>query len=196
MSIHNPRHHDPQGIEPSYADWQSLPHYYGDIVRELFVGAVVLMLFAAPFYGDSLQTEIPFEIAAAIIVVGLAALTNPWKRYIIVADAVAAGVGVAVYEIWAVWEYQWISAIAFSLREIIAIIFMLAFYFSIKTLRAMVLHQIGERHVVAEAPEIIELDTEEDETTLAPEERAMRSVDGKNPLLREESVVEDDVGGD
>src|SRR3989344_7448789 len=79
----------------------AVPHYYGDIVRELFVAVAALIVVGAPFYADTLSTELPYEIAAALILAGLAALVNPHNKPFLIANAVAAGVGLLIYENWA-----------------------------------------------------------------------------------------------
>jgi hypothetical protein len=138
--------HVPYGDRYGYsATGETVSHYYGDLVREFFLGAAAVMLLAAPFYGDDINVEFPLEIAAALIVVCLAALTNPWKKSILTADAIVAGVGMVIYQTWALSGYGTTSYTAFVLREAISIIFLFAFYFSVKTVRAMLLHQIGKR---------------------------------------------------
>ena len=138
--------HVPYGDRYGYnTSGETVSHYYGDLVREFFLGAAAVMLFTAPFYGDNIRAEFPFIVIGALIVVCLAALTNPWKKLILTADAVVAGVGMIVYQIWALDGYGIASYTAFVFREAISILFMFAFYFSVKTVRAMVLHQIGKR---------------------------------------------------
>jgi hypothetical protein len=138
--------HVPYGDRYGYnSSGETVSHYYGDLVREFFLGVAAVMLFAAPFYGDDVRAEFPFIVIAALIVVCLAALTNPWKKSVLVADAIVAGVGMVVYQVWALNEYGITSYTSFVFREAISIIFMFAFYFSVKTVRAMLLHQIGKR---------------------------------------------------
>lgn len=119
-------------------------HYYGDIVRQVFVAASAVMLVASPFYADSLKSEIPFYVAGALVLIILAALTNPHNRSVLLADAVAAGVGVAIFEVWALGSYETSTWVEFLLRQGIALLFLVAFYFSMKTVRAFSMHQIGK----------------------------------------------------
>ena len=166
-----------------------VPHYYGDIVRQLFLGGAALLLFAAPFYADSITSELPYEIAAGLAVVCLAALTNPWKRWVITSDAITAGIIAVVYEWWALTGYDTITPIAFVLRQATAIIFLFAFYFSVKTVRAMALHQVGrreERDEFSDASDASEIEKEE-----TPREEEVME-DG----LGEPAAEEDDKGGD
>ena len=138
------------GRVPSKNAWQDVPHYYGDIIRQLMLGAAALMLFASPFYENPGRPELPLIVIGTVAVVGFAALTNPWKKSVLIGDAIVTGVGMVVYQWWALDGYDSDSSIAFVLREALAVIYMFAFYFSVKTVRAMILHQVGKRDSVDE----------------------------------------------
>ena len=125
--------------------WSKISHYYGDTVRQLMIAAAALMLIAAPYYTDDLSTELPFIVVGTVILVCVAALTSPWKRGVISADAIASGVGLVIFEMWALLGYSESAPLQFVLREALAILFLFALYFSTKTLRSMLLHQIGQR---------------------------------------------------
>lgn len=156
--------HVPYGDRYGYiSTGETISHYYGDFVRDFLLGAAVVMLFAAPFYGDNVRAEFPFEVIGALVLVCLAALTNPWKKSVLTADAVAASVGMIVYQVWALNGYGTASYTAFVFREAISIIFLFAFYFSVKTVRAMILHQIGKRASVDEFSEAGSVSSEETE---------------------------------
>lgn len=141
-------------------------HYYGDQVRQLFVAAAALILIAAPFYSDSLRVELPFEIVGALILVALAAFANPHNRTVFIASAVAAGIGVVIYEMWAIYGFEDSTWVQFTLREVIAVILLVAFYFNMKTVRAFVLHQVGKHD---EAGEFDEPNTPKEKKTWAGE---------------------------
>lgn len=151
-----PRSETPQGFEPSYASFTSIEHYYGSAVRELLLGAAILMLVTSPLYADQLTSEFPFEVLGAIVAVCCAALTNPYKRWVMGANAVVSGVGFVIFQSWAIMDFDASDPIAFVLREAISIVWLFALYFSMKTFRAMTLHQIGTQSLVEE-------DEEEDE---------------------------------
>src|SRR3989344_2051869 len=123
---------------------KQVSHYYGDTVLQIFIATAALMLLTAPFYGDTLRIELPFEIAGALILVALAALANPHNKTSMVANAIAAGVGMVIFETWALYLYQESSWAQFTLREIVAVLFLVAFYFSTQTVRAFVMHQVGK----------------------------------------------------
>lgn len=135
---------EPHGLEPSYAWAVNIPHYYGDIVRQLFLGGAALMLLASPLYATSLKMEFPFEVLGAFLAVGFGALTSPHNRWIMVGNTIIAGTGMVIFAGWGLMEYEFISPIAFVLRLAIAAVCLFTFYFAVKTVRAMSLHQIGK----------------------------------------------------
>jgi hypothetical protein len=133
------------GFEPSYATFNPIEHYYGDTARELLLGGTILMLLTSPLYADRLTVEFPFEMAGALVAVCFAALTNPWKRWAVMGDAIVAGVAAVIFQGWAILDFSSDNPIPFVFREAIAIVAIFALYFSVKTVRAMVLHQVGKQ---------------------------------------------------
>src|SRR3990167_7666953 len=114
---------------PHYPRFEQIPHYYGDVVRMLFLVAAVVMLGGAPFYADMLKQQLPFLIVGAAVMVMLAATTNPWSVMVMRLNAVVSGVGAVVFEYWALTNYQPGSPIEFALRQVIAPISGSAFSF-------------------------------------------------------------------
>ncbi|MEK7509728.1 MAG: hypothetical protein AAB605_03370 [Patescibacteria group bacterium] len=122
----------------------SIPHYYGNYVRQIFMVAGVAMLVGAPFLINRVPDLVPFQIGGAIALVVLAALTSPRKQFIIVANVIAAALGVLVFEWLSILAYRAENMIAFVLLEAVTIAFLFALYFSTKTLRAMFYRQLGK----------------------------------------------------
>jgi hypothetical protein len=122
---------------------EGVAHYYGDVVRQVLIVTAALMLIAAPFYADNLRVELPFEVAGALILAGIAALISPHNRSAMFGSAIATGVGVVLFETWALYSYGDSSVAQFTLRQIIALSFLTGFYFSVKTVRAFVMQTIG-----------------------------------------------------
>ena len=127
-----------------------IPHYYGDFVRKLFLFLAALILVIEPFLARSLPWILPFEIAGAVVLVFLAALTSPTKQMVMVANAFAAAIGMIGFEAIALYSFFSGSVPLFLAREIFAVMCLLALYFSVKTIRAMVLGIIGTRAVTGE----------------------------------------------
>jgi hypothetical protein len=121
----------------------AIPHYYGDYVRQIFITVGAIMLVIAPFLvSRGAAGLVPFEIAGAIILVFLAAITTPKKQWVLMADAIAAAAGVLVFEILALGAYAAESWFAFIALEGVTIAFLFALYFSLKTVRNMILGQV------------------------------------------------------
>ena len=136
------------GVRFSMGFLRPRPHHH-DItsVKQLLLGAAVLMLVSAPFYGESLRVELPFELIGALVIVSLVAITRTMERVILTADAIAAGVGLSIYQTWALFGYIGAGhalSIAFVLRETLAVLFMFAFYFSVMASRSMIIREAGE----------------------------------------------------
>lgn len=126
-------------------------HYYGDYVRKLFLTAAVAMFLFAPFVGGALlPVLIPIQIGGGVMLIILAALTNPKNKLVMLADSTAAGVGVLVFETSALVEYFSGDYLSFTVHEVLALVLMFALYFSVKTVRAMQLGQIGKREAPGE----------------------------------------------
>ncbi|MCR4280867.1 MAG: hypothetical protein NUV88_00855 [Candidatus Kaiserbacteria bacterium] len=109
-------------------------------VRQLMLGAAVVMLLTAPFYGDSLLIELPFVLIGAGVLASLSAITRATEKTILTADAVAAGVGMCIYQTWALLGYDQAVSIAFILREILVVLFLFIFYFSVMASRSMIVN--------------------------------------------------------
>ena len=128
--------------------WPAVPHYYGDTIRQLFIANAGLILIGAPFYADSLSAELPFRDFGGTHPCGACGARESAQKSFLFANAVAAGVGLLFYETWALSNYETSTWMQFIWRELIAIIFLVAFYFSVKTVRAFILHQIGKSQQV------------------------------------------------
>jgi len=131
----------------------SIPHYYGDYVRQIFVVTGAAMLILAPFLVNRAPALLPFEIGGAIVLVILAALTNPKKVWVLMADTLAAGVGIIVFESLAIAAYASGNWLAFIALEVVTLAFLFALYFSLKTVRTMMFGQIGKSAAYGEFSE-------------------------------------------
>ncbi len=129
---------------------RNIPHYYGDSVRQLLLGAAALMMIFSPLYSDTLRQQFPLIIIGALLAAAFAALMNPRDKWVVLGSAIVSGTGLVIYAMWGMYGYDSVNPIAFMLRVVIAVIFLFAFYFSMKTLRAFMLRQIGKRETVDE----------------------------------------------
>ncbi len=126
-----------------YFERHAVEHYYGDHVRAFFVGTAVLVAVAMPIYGNLLPLSNLFGILFVIILVLLAGLTNPHGPTVLVADTCIAAIGILIFEATAISLYASATLPLFVCREAATLLLLFAFYFSVKTLRAMALGKIG-----------------------------------------------------
>lgn len=119
----------------------TLQHYYGDIVRYLFIVAAILMVIGLPIFQNYIQGPLIISIIA-IVVLGIAAgLTNPKQKISAVVNLIISIFGFIIF------TYTSVNAInqapsddKFLLTNIIlSIMFLFATYFAMKTVRAEML---------------------------------------------------------
>lgn len=134
----------PERRKQDIFEFPRVPHYYGDAVRTLFISSSVLMIVGAPFYSDD-YANVQYIVIGVIAMVALAAMTNPRKMWLAVCDAIVSGIGLGVYGTWALHGYHADEPLAYVLRGAIAVLFLFTFYFSMKTMRAMMMRQVGKR---------------------------------------------------
>ncbi len=116
-----------------------IEHYYGDVVRRLFLASAVLMLATYPFLKDLIPETPVFSIFAIVMIVLFAGLTNPRQVWVAVANMILSGVGLLIFGFYAFQFYAAYtpSSSIFWVNQILGILFLIAFYFSVKTLRGM-----------------------------------------------------------
>lgn len=127
-----------------------IPHYYGDTVRRIFVGAAAGLLILSPFTASEVPAVLGVGVAFALILALLAAITNPQKQWSMIANAIASGIGVLLGEVFALASFSAKEYLAFLISEAFVIAFLFALYFSVKTVRAMILNRIGKKGVFGE----------------------------------------------
>jgi hypothetical protein len=150
------------------------------------------MLVGAPFYASIFRIELPFEIGGAVILVALAALTNPHSKRVMYLNAICSGVGLVVYETWALFDYDTSTWLVFLLRELIALMFCGAFYFSMKTLRAMLLNKIGKEEEPGEFGEKYSAAALMSRDEAHEEEENIYHFEEKERNILEEKIVPDE----
>lgn len=116
-------------------------HYYGDTVRKLFLLAAIFMLIMLPFMNRFLEVPLYLSILIAIGISIFAGITNPVQKWSVVFDFAIALFGSIIAEYQAVVGYTNYSVFhrTFWANQIVAIIFLIALYYSTKTVRGMFL---------------------------------------------------------
>lgn len=122
---------------------EEIYHYHGDKVRILLLVSVALAFIAIPLWGHLMPFGTVFEVISGIAAITLAGLTNPHSRWIMTLNVIATAVGAFLLELSAI-SFRTNDSLALMLmREVSAIVLIIALYYSVKTLRAMAQGKIG-----------------------------------------------------
>ncbi len=118
-----------------------MQHYHGDTTRVLFVVAAVGMLIAETF-----GSEMPFSplvtVIFAVTLVIAAGITNPAQAWIHIANILISVIGALSFAPAAIGRYQDTSTLfdlTFFFTEALALLFLIATYFTVKTIRGILL---------------------------------------------------------
>ncbi|MGH7246401.1 MAG: hypothetical protein ACREGI_05730 [Candidatus Levyibacteriota bacterium] len=115
----------------------TVSYYHGDKVRRLSLAGALVMVITMPFFIHRLPVSVYGAIFIIILVGFFAGLTNPKQFWSSLFDVLASLFAFCMFEYYAVTVYLEHSITdSFAwVNELLAIIFFLAFYFSIKTVR-------------------------------------------------------------
>ena len=128
---------DYDSVQPTLTPPTALPHYYGDIVRKLFLLGGLIMLLALPFFNQFLPVPAFVSMLAVLVIGVIAGFTNPLQRWVMLIDIIVSLIGLAAFEYHAISQYNDIPILLFGIDQLLAIIFFFALYFSTKTLRGV-----------------------------------------------------------
>lgn len=118
-------------------------HYYGDVVRFLFLLAAVIMLITLPFLNPNLPVPLILSILIILTIGLVAGITNPLQKSTAVITTGISSIALVVFEYYAVTTYLTYSftSLLFIVNQILALIFLFALYYSTKTLRAKLIEK-------------------------------------------------------
>lgn len=115
------------------------PHYYGDIVRRLFLTGSLVMLASLPFFAHMFLTSTAVPVFIVLLFGLAAAWTSPAQKVVALANALISGAAVVLFAYFASsFQYDHTDWHEYAIRVFtlgLAINFFFAFYFSIKTVR-------------------------------------------------------------
>ncbi|MDD5050917.1 MAG: hypothetical protein PHV93_04265 [Candidatus Pacebacteria bacterium] len=123
------------------------PHYYGDIVRQALFAIGIIMIIGLPIFTDKINFSAFFIILGILGVNLFAGLTNPKQTVSIWGDFIVSFIGLVFFELIAFFyyaAYHRVLDLYFWFNQIIAILFFVSLYFSVKTLRGMLVGSIEE----------------------------------------------------
>ncbi len=131
------------------------PHYYGDTVRWLFMIAAIGMLLMLPAVSNILNIPAVVSVIGILILGFAAGFTNPKQLWDAVVNAIISAGGFLMFETVAVWTYQQnfntAQAERFFLANVgLGLVFLIAIYFSVKTLRGLLLSEDNHEPITKE----------------------------------------------
>jgi glucan phosphoethanolaminetransferase (alkaline phosphatase superfamily) len=87
---------------------RGLKHYYGDLIRVLFITAGALMIVALPFFKDQVSAIVsPMAAIFSILVLGLlAGFMSPRQKWVSIVNALVSFFAVLVFEYYAILSYK------------------------------------------------------------------------------------------
>ncbi len=112
-----------------------LSHYYGDIVRALFLIGGIVMMLALPFFKNLIPAPYFVSIFALVVIATTAGLTAPSRRWTMRLNLFVSFLGFAVFEYFAVTQYGEVDPALFLTNQLLAFVFFFSFYYSVKTSR-------------------------------------------------------------
>lgn len=114
------------------------PHYYGDFVRVLFLAAAVVLMVGVPVYPEIFPFDILSNVIFILVIGLLAGITNPRQYWIANVNTVVSALSLIVFEYYAVADSEMLRSldVPFFAKQLLALIFFFALYYSVKTSRA------------------------------------------------------------
>jgi len=115
-------------------------HYYGDVVRRLFILSAVLMIATLPFLSNRLPVSVPVSILVIVVLSIAAGFIAPRNRFAIYVNFAVSVTAVIIFEYYAVLFYKAYSAkdSLFIADQSLAVIFLFASYYASKTIRSLI----------------------------------------------------------
>jgi hypothetical protein len=112
-------------------------HYYGDLIRKLFMIGAAVMVVGLPFIGSYISMPTFISVLAILVLGILAGITNPRHHWVMVANTVISVVAFVIFEIYAIKFYYANQAYFFVVNQGLSLLFLAATYYSTKTWRGM-----------------------------------------------------------
>jgi hypothetical protein len=135
---------------PDFMKKKSIRHYYGDSLRTMFMVSAVIYATAIPLFGSLLPFDVYASVGIVLLLVFLAGITNPHSQFVMFINVAVAGMGAYLMQTAAIQFFGQDSSVLFFLRQIVAILLLVAFYHGVRTARNMMIGKIGDEPVKGE----------------------------------------------
>ena len=123
-------------------------HYYGHTIRGIFLFVGLVMLVSFPFFSDLTPVPLWISIGIMTLLAIFGGLMNPAQRWLLVVNAIVPTIGFIVFEYQAVFAYLHVAATdprratLFWVNQLISLLFFIALYLSIKTVRGRFVKEV------------------------------------------------------
>jgi hypothetical protein len=117
-------------------------HYYGDIVRRLFLASGLIMVFSIPLFSHFIPVPSIFSLSIVLTLVLLAGYTSPKKKKIMLFNIIASSIAIITFGMHATFvasnsHKDWHQKLFLLVLYVLIFLFFFALYYSTKTYRAM-----------------------------------------------------------
>ncbi|OGF82312.1 hypothetical protein A3B18_03160 [Candidatus Giovannonibacteria bacterium RIFCSPLOWO2_01_FULL_46_13] len=120
-------------------------HYYGDTVRRLLIAGGTIMIVTLPFFGELIPVPLVVSILAIVVVGVVSGLINPRQKWTSTLDFAISIIGFICFEYLAANTYasdgEYFRSLFFWTNQTLAIIFFIATYYGVKTLRGFYINK-------------------------------------------------------
>jgi hypothetical protein len=114
-------------------------HYYGDLVRVIFVIGAAFILLGMPRITELLQVSVIFPILAIAILGVAAGITNPVQKFSLKFNVFVSVLFLIIFAYLAWYSFtNEIGGVLELSNQVIALLFLIASYFSVKSLRGAI----------------------------------------------------------
>lgn len=124
---------------------KNLSHYYGDIVRVIFIITGIIMLLGMSTIGLEFGIPVGYSILIIVILGISAGFTNPVLKSSLILNVAVSIIGLAFFTYFSYLSFQmYLPKNLELINKILAILFLISSYLSIKSLRGYLISQIEE----------------------------------------------------
>ncbi len=119
----------------------AVPHYFGHTIRRFFFIIAFVMLATLPFFKAETAVPVAYSVLAIVAVTFAAGYTNPHSRWILIFDSLISLLGLIIFGFHSILGYSkygmmdGVRHFLFYTDHLIALCFLAAFYFSVKSVR-------------------------------------------------------------
>lgn len=128
-----------------------IPHYYGDLVRTMFIIAAIVMLVSFPFFSELIAIPTLISPAVIIALAVVAGLMNPRQKWVLIFNAVVSVIAFLILEYHAYYAFTQLDRAVslnvafFWVSQVLSVFFFFASYLSVKTVRGRYVKELEER---------------------------------------------------